>query len=240
MGNDDHSDSSALSKPRRFDGLRSLAQRAGELAQRVGDVALAPLRKAAERFGDHVKIDLERRRLYVADALIARFVREGAQLADDLVIEDFAWDAEAYLCRARHGARTYVGHLRVETARYSHGDVTVEGATPGGVAIEQARVETWLLSQFVRLFGGTGVARKVFSFATPPGVTWDGKHIAWRRTLDLQEVDGVTGLVAGDLQMQISVTHDGGGLWLSVDGATSDFLKFVGVLLGSLRGVVAR
>jgi hypothetical protein len=212
----------------------------GALKSLANETVVQPLIAQAEShaaaFGEDVSLDIEHRRVFISDSLIAKFIRSNSEKID---LMEFEWDGECYRCRAQVGSRTLSGRLTLDSVHWDGGQVTAIGTTPDAPTIEGAPVQSWLLGQFVALFGGTSVGESVLSNATPPGVTWNGRRITWTHPLDTTAM-GNTGIALRSVSLDANVAHDARGLWITVDSAAPTFLGLVEVVLFVLRLVNLR
>lgn len=185
------------------------------LARGIKEAADLGVKSLVDRFEGEVRVDVAGRRLWLADRVVERAVRAGAERLEEFTLLDFAWRDDAYGIRAMVKSHTVAVSVLPCSARWTLEDVTVSAETLSSPSLEGEPVANWFVARFVELLGGTAIAAALLTRPMPEGLRWDGREVTWRRPLDL----GMTGLraaLANGAAATATFSHDDDGLWITV------------------------
>lgn len=159
-------------------GFRDLGKSLLELGADVAD-------RVKDRMNEHARMEDERT-LFLSDWAFTGAVKTlGYSSVPDAELRA-EQEAEGYRVSGKVDGKLVSALLVVRSIRLGENNLTVQVETPNGISLEARPIANFLAAVTARLFGGTWVGAKIFSVATPKGLTWDGNTA--RLVVDMETI----------------------------------------------------
>jgi hypothetical protein len=167
----------------------------------------------AETLRGHVNIDVEGRRLFVADPVISKLLGM-AVATEGMELISLEHRGESHELSLKIGGGPVSATVTLREVRWAGDEFSVVVETPQPPTLAERPLITWLVSAIAHIMGGTQLAERTFALALPETLQWDGKKAVatFRLPTDRRLPPGL--LPAGPLVLPIN-TADPSGLWFS-------------------------